>query len=225
MKNEWKAIKTLLQQSCCKKKWLVSAAFICLGSVWKIFSLSGRPEVAEDLSPLFFAVAGIMPMEMLLVNDISGFVKSSVLRKKIQTTMVTKSMFAGTMVAYLLYLAFLMILGSVREGQPEVYLRAALVYGVVVCFFGIGNVFLYKFFWAAQAGIYVICFCVGFAMEFFEDQIDFALTNRNVVSINKMSLAFTIPDSYMKYLSKKIVFIVSPIQNLIAILRIGSTTK
>lgn len=68
MKNEWKAIKMLLKQSCCKKKWLVSAAFICLGSVWKIFSLSGRPEVAEDLSPLFFAVAGIMPMEMLLVR-------------------------------------------------------------------------------------------------------------------------------------------------------------
>ena len=63
MKNEWKAIKMLLKQSCCKKKWLVSAAFICLGIVWKIFSLSGRPEVAEDHSPLFFAVAGIMPME------------------------------------------------------------------------------------------------------------------------------------------------------------------
>ena len=169
MKNEWKAIKMLLKQSCCKKKWLVSAAFICLGIVWKIFSLSGRPEVAEDHSPLFFAVAGIMPMEMLLVNDISGFVKGSVLRKKIQTTMATKSMFAGTMVAYLMYLAFLMILGSVREGQPEVYLRPTLVYGVVVCFFGIGNVFLYKFFWASLAGIYVICFSVGFAMEFFED--------------------------------------------------------
>ena len=174
MKNEWKAIKTFLQQSCCKKKWLVSAAFICLGIVWKIFSLSGRPEVAEDHSPLFFAVAGIMPMEMLLVNDISGFVKGSVLRKKIQTTMATKSMFAGTMVAYFMYLAFLMILGSVREGQPEVYLRPTLVYGVVVCFFGIGNVFLYKFFWASLAGIYVICFSVGFAVGFFEDQIDFA---------------------------------------------------
>ena len=174
MKNEWKAIKTLLQQSCCKKKWLVSAAFICLGIVWKIFSLSGRPEVAEDLSPLFFAVAGIMPMEMLLVNDISGFVKGSVLRKKIQTTMATKSMFAGTMIAYLMYLAFLIILGSVREGQPEMYLRPILVYGVVVCFLGIGNVFLYKFFWASLAGIYVICFSVGFAMGFFEDQIDFA---------------------------------------------------
>ena len=74
MRNEWKAIKTLLQQSCCKKKWLWSAAFICLGIVWKILSLSGRPEVAEDFSPLFFAVAGIMPMEILLVNDISkGF--------------------------------------------------------------------------------------------------------------------------------------------------------
>lgn len=174
MKNEWKAIKTLLQQSCCKKKWLVSAAFICLGIVWKIFSLSGRPEVAEDLSPLFFAVAGIMPMEILLVNDISGFVKGSVLRKKIQTTMATKSMFAGTMIAYLMYLAFLIILGSVREGQPEMYLRPTLVYGVVVCFLGIGNVFLYKFFWASLAGIYVICFSVGFAMGFFEDQIDFA---------------------------------------------------
>lgn len=90
MRNEWKAIKTLLQQSCCKKKWLWSAAFICLGIVWKILSLSGRPEVAEDFSPLFFAVAGIMPMEILLVNDISGFVKGSVLRKKIQTTMATK---------------------------------------------------------------------------------------------------------------------------------------
>lgn len=174
MKNEWKAIKTLLQQSCCKKKWLVSAAFICLGIVWKIFSLSGRPEVAEDFSPLFFAVAGIMPMEILLVNDISGFVKGSVLRKKIQTTMATKSMFAGTMIAYLMYLAFLMILGGVREGQPEMYLRPTLVYGVVVCFLGIGNVFLYKFFWASLAGIYVICFSVGFAMGFFEDQIDFA---------------------------------------------------
>ena len=107
MRNEWKAIKTLLQQSCCKKKWLWSAAFICLGIVWKILSLSGRPEVAEDFSPLFFAVAGIMPMEILLVNDISGFVKGSVLRKKIQTTMATKSMFAGTMIAYLMYLAFL----------------------------------------------------------------------------------------------------------------------
>mgnify|MGYP002923170579 FL=1 len=64
-------------------------------------------------------------MEILLVNDISGFVKGSVLRKKIQTTMATKSMFAGTMIAYLMYLAFLMILGSVREGQPEVYLRAS----------------------------------------------------------------------------------------------------
>ena len=52
------------------------------------------------------------------------------------------------------------------------------------------------------------------------------ITNKpECCSINKMSLAFTIPDSYMKYLSKKIVFIVSPIQNLIAILRIGSTTK
>lgn len=173
MKNEWKAIKMLLKQSCCKKKWRVSAAFICLGIVWKIFSLSGRPEVAEDLSPLFFAVAGIMPMEILLVNDISGFVKSSVLRKRIQTTMATKSMFAGTMVAYFLYLAFLMILGSVREGQPEVYLRPTLVYGVVVCFFGIGNVFLYKFYWAALAGIYVICFCVGFVIDIFENQIDF----------------------------------------------------
>ena len=173
MKNEWKAIKMLLKQSCCKKKWLVSAAFICLGIVWKFFSLSGRPEVAEDLSPLFFAVAGIMPMEILLVNDISGFVKGSVLRKKIQTTLATKSMFAGTMIAYLMYLAFLMILGSVREGQPEVYLRPTLVYGVVVCFFGIGNVFLYKFFWASLAGIYVICFCVGFVIGIFEDQIDF----------------------------------------------------
>ena len=113
-------------------------------------------------------------MEILLVNDISGFVKGSVLRKKIQTTMATKSMFAGTMIAYLMYLAFLMILGSVREGQPEVYLRPTLVYGVGVCFFGIGNVFLYKFFWASLAGIYVICFSVGFAMGFFEDQIDFA---------------------------------------------------
>lgn len=173
MKNEWKAIKTLLQQSCCKKKWLVCAAFICLGIVWKILSLSGRPEVAEDLSPLFFAVAGIMPMEILLVNDISGFVKGSMLRKKIQTTMATKSMFAGTMLSYLMYLAFLMILGSVREGQPVAYLRVALVYGVVVCFLGIGNVFLYKFFWAALAGIYVICFCVGFAIGIFEDRIDF----------------------------------------------------
>ena len=174
MRNEWKAIKTLLQQSCCKKKWLWSAAFICLGIVWKILSLSGRPEVAEDFSPLFFAVAGIMPMEILLVNDISGFVKGSVLRKKIQTTMATKSMFAGTMIAYLMYLAFLMILGSVREGQPEVYLRPTLVYGVGVCFLGIVNVFLYKFFWASLAGIYVICFSAGFAMGLFEDQIDFA---------------------------------------------------
>lgn len=173
MKNEWKAIKTLLQQSCCKKKWVLSVMFICLGIAWKILSLSGRPEVAEDLSPLFFAVAGIMPMEILLVNDISGFVKGSVLRKKIQTTMATKSMFAGTMIAYLLYLMFLMILGSVREGQPIVYLRVALVYGVIVCFFGIGNVFLYKFFWAAMAGIYVICFCAGVAMGIFEDQISF----------------------------------------------------
>ncbi len=175
MKNEWKAIKTLLQQSCCKKKWLMCVLFIGLGIAGKISALSGSQIMAEDMSPLFFAAAGIMPMEILLVNDISGFVKGSALRKKIQTTMATKTMFAGMMVSYLMYLAFLMILGGMREGRPEVYLRPTLVYGVIVCFLGFANVFLYKFFWASLAGIYVICFCAGVAMGLFEDQIDFAV--------------------------------------------------
>lgn len=170
-KNEWNVIKVLLQNSCCKKKMLFSVLFVCVGVAWKLLNLTVNDCFQVDMSSLFFAVAGIMPMEVILVNDISGMVKGSALRKNIQTTIATKCMFVGSMASYLLYLAFLMILGGIKQGQPTTYLREMLLFGIIVAFMGFANVFLYKFFWAAFVAIYIIAFCGGFVAGFLEESI------------------------------------------------------
>lgn len=170
MKNEWKTMKILLQYSHSKKKWIFCVIFILGAIAFEIALLQQKGEemVHLNMSPLFLAVSGIMPMEMVLVNDVSDFVKSSGLRKRIQTGMATKCMFMGTMAVYVIDLIMLTIIGKTLAGQPTALLRESLVYGVIVFILGLASVFFYKFFWAALTAMYILGFAGGFAAGFLD---------------------------------------------------------
>lgn len=171
-KKEIKIIKTMWQNSCCGKKWVMTVVFILLATVWKTLCAINPEEMGVDISMFFLVAAGMMPMEIFILNGISGFVQSSPCQKINQTKLASFLLGGGLLILFVYEGIHCLILGSVLHGNPEVYLKQMLLFGILACLFGISATFLYKFFWGAMVVLYLVCFIGGFLAGFFMKHLE-----------------------------------------------------